>query len=50
VLPQANAYAMIRRRAGAAGIETKLGNHSFRVKRRRQPQGLPPPAIGPKFP
>jgi integrase len=31
VLPQANAYAMIRRRAGAAGIETKLGNHSFRA-------------------
>jgi site-specific recombinase XerC len=31
VLPQANAYAMIRRRAVAAGIETKLGNHSFRA-------------------
>ncbi len=31
VLPQANAYAMIGRRAAAAGIETKLGNHSFRV-------------------
>jgi site-specific recombinase XerC len=31
VLPQANAYAMIRRRATAAGIETKLGNHSFRA-------------------
>jgi len=30
-LPQANAYAMIRRRAAAAGIETKLGNHSFRA-------------------
>ena len=30
-LPQANAYAMIRRRATAAGIETKLGNHSFRA-------------------
>jgi hypothetical protein len=30
VLPQANAYAMIRRRA-AAGIETKVGNHSFRA-------------------
>jgi integrase len=30
VLPQANAYAMIRRRA-AAGIATKLGNHSFRA-------------------
>jgi hypothetical protein len=29
VLPQANAYAMIGRRAGAAGIKTKLGNHSF---------------------
>jgi site-specific recombinase XerD len=31
VLPQANAYAMIRRRARTAGIETKLGNHSFRA-------------------
>jgi hypothetical protein len=31
VLPQANAYAMIRRRAAAAGIETKLGNPSFRA-------------------
>jgi site-specific recombinase XerC len=30
VLPQANAYAMIGRRA-AAGIATKLGNHSFRA-------------------
>jgi integrase len=31
VLPQANAHAMIRRRATAAGIETKLSNHSFRA-------------------
>jgi integrase len=31
VLPQANAYAMIRRRAAAAGIETKIGNHTFRA-------------------
>jgi site-specific recombinase XerD len=31
VLPQANAYAMIRRRAGAAGIATKIGNHTFRA-------------------
>ncbi len=31
VLHQANAYAMIRRRAAAAGIATKLGNHSFRA-------------------
>ena len=30
-LPQANAYAMIRRRAAAADIATKLGNHSFRA-------------------
>ena len=30
-LPQANAYAMIRRRAAAAGIMTKVGNHSFRA-------------------
>ena len=31
VLPQANAYAMIRRRAAADSIATKLGNHSFRA-------------------
>jgi len=31
VLPQANACATIRRRAAAAGIETKLDNHSFRA-------------------
>jgi hypothetical protein len=31
VLPQANAYAMIRCCAAAAGIATKLGNHSFRA-------------------
>src|SRR6201997_1740632 len=31
VLPQANAYAMIGRRAASAGITTKLGNHSFRA-------------------
>ena len=30
-LPQANAYAMIGRRAVAAGIATKVGNHSFRA-------------------
>jgi integrase len=30
-LTQANAYAMIRRRALAAGIATKVGNHSFRA-------------------
>ncbi|MCW1841764.1 tyrosine-type recombinase/integrase [Prosthecomicrobium hirschii] len=30
-LPQANAYAMIRRRAEAVGIETKIGNHTFRA-------------------
>jgi site-specific recombinase XerD len=30
-LPQANAYMMIGRRAVAAGIATKLGNHSFRA-------------------
>jgi site-specific recombinase XerD len=30
-LPQANAYDMIRRRAEAAGIKTKIGNHSFRA-------------------
>ena len=28
---RANAYAMIRRRAAGAGIETKLGSHSFRA-------------------
>lgn len=31
MLPQANAYAMIRRRAAAAGIKTKLGNRSSRA-------------------
>ena len=30
-LPQANAYAMIQRRAKAAGIATKIGNHTFRA-------------------
>jgi site-specific recombinase XerD len=30
-LPQANAYMMIGRRGAAAGIATKLGNHSFRA-------------------
>ncbi|WP_176314804.1 tyrosine-type recombinase/integrase [Burkholderia vietnamiensis] len=30
-LPQANAYAMVRRRAAAAGIATKIGNHTFRA-------------------
>ena len=31
MLPQANAYAMIGRLTTAAGIVTKLGNHSFRA-------------------
>jgi site-specific recombinase XerD len=30
-LPQQNAHAMIGRRARAAGIETKIGNHTFRA-------------------
>lgn len=30
-LPQSNAYAMVQRRAAAAGIETKIGNHTFRA-------------------
>jgi site-specific recombinase XerD len=30
-LPQANAYQMIQRRAHAAGIATKIGNHTFRA-------------------
>ncbi|GAA0241535.1 Tyrosine recombinase XerC [Methylorubrum aminovorans] len=30
-LPAANAYAMVRRRAEAAGIATKIGNHTFRA-------------------
>lgn len=30
-LPQANAYAMVQRRAAAAGLETRIGNHSFRA-------------------
>ncbi len=31
LLPQANAYAMIQRRAKAAGITTRVGNHTFRA-------------------
>jgi hypothetical protein len=30
-LPTANAYMMIKRRAAAARLETKIGNHSFRA-------------------
>jgi integrase/recombinase XerC len=30
-LPQANAFAMVRRRAAAGGIKTAIGNHSFRA-------------------
>ena len=30
-LPQANAYATVRRRAAAAGIGTAIGNHTFRA-------------------
>jgi hypothetical protein len=30
-LPQANAYAMVRRRAIAASIDAKIGNHTFRA-------------------
>ncbi|MCZ8036260.1 MAG: tyrosine-type recombinase/integrase [Novosphingobium sp.] len=30
-LPQANAWAMIQRRALAAGIATRIGNHTFRA-------------------
>ncbi|AMM18656.1 integrase (plasmid) [Burkholderia sp. PAMC 28687] len=30
-LPQANVYAMVRRRAIAAGIDTKISNHTFRA-------------------
>jgi integrase len=30
-LPQPNAYLMIGRRARAAGIKTKVGNHTFRA-------------------
>ncbi len=30
-LPQANAYQMIARRSAAAGIATKVGNHTFRA-------------------
>jgi site-specific recombinase XerD len=29
--PQSNAHAMVRRRAAAAGIATKIGNHTFRA-------------------
>ncbi len=38
-LPQANTYAMIRRRAAAAGIETKIGNHTFRATGIFRPSG-----------
>nr|WP_176704159.1 tyrosine-type recombinase/integrase [Pseudomonas sp.]QDK64832.1 phage integrase XerD [Pseudomonas sp.] len=31
VLPQANAHAMVRRRAVAAGLKTLIGNHTFRA-------------------
>jgi integrase len=31
VLPQANAFQMVQRRAKAAGIATAIGNHSFRA-------------------
>lgn len=30
-LAQPDAYAMVRRRAAAAGIETRIGNHTFRA-------------------
>ena len=30
-VPQANAYAMICRRAVTVSIETKIGNHTFRA-------------------
>ena len=30
-LPQASTFQMVRRRAAAAGIETAIGNHSFRA-------------------
>lgn len=30
-LPTANAYAMVQRRAAAAGIATRIGNHTFRA-------------------
>ena len=30
-LPQANAWQMVNRRAKAAGVKTKLGNHSWRA-------------------
>ncbi len=30
-LPAANAYAMVQRRAKAAGIKTRIGNHTFRA-------------------
>ncbi|MCY1434181.1 Tyrosine recombinase XerD [compost metagenome] len=30
-LPQANAHAMVRRRALAAGLKTLIGNHTFRA-------------------
>ena len=31
LLPQANAYAMVQRRARAAGLATRIGNHTVRA-------------------
>ncbi|GLI95741.1 hypothetical protein [Methylocystis echinoides] len=46
--PQANAYVMIRHRATAADIKTKIGNHSFRAtgitaSKMAAPSKKPPP-------
>jgi hypothetical protein len=35
-LPQANAYAMVRRRASAADMGTKIGNQTFQDHRAPQ--------------
>jgi hypothetical protein len=48
-LPQANAYAMIRRRAGGADIATKIGNHTFRatgITAYLKNGGTPLPVVG----
>jgi integrase len=37
-LSQADAYRMIRRRAKATGIQTKIGNHTFRARHYRLSQ------------
>jgi integrase len=43
-LPQANAYAMIQRRAKSADITTRVGNHTFRATGVTAYLNMPAPA------